>query len=132
MTATGHAIHANTDLVLDTVRPLLRLEGLAMLIAGMIAYDRLGGDWLWVVPALLLPDLSIIGYLAGPSVGSLVYNLVHNWALGLAVLGAGLLWAIPWVALVGVVLIAHVGMDRLAGYGLKHPSGFKDTHMQRA
>jgi hypothetical protein len=133
MTATGHIIQTHaTGLVPDTVRPLLRLEGLAMLVAGLIAYDRLGGDWLWLVPALLLPDLSAIGYLAGPSVGSLVYNLVHNWALGLAVLGAGLLWAIPWVALAGVVLIAHVGMDRLAGYGLKHPSGFKDTHMQRA
>jgi hypothetical protein len=30
------------------------------------------------------------------------------------------------------VLIGHVGMDRLVGYGLKHPSGFKDTHLQRA
>jgi hypothetical protein len=133
MTATGHIIQTHaTGLVPDTVRPLLRLEGLAILVAGLIAYDRLGGDWLWLVPALLLPDLSAIGYLAGPSVGSLVYNLVHNWALGLAVLGAGLLWAIPWVALAGVVLTAHVGMDRLAGYGLKHPSGFRDTHMQRA
>jgi hypothetical protein len=36
------------------------------------------------------------------------------------------------LTLAGVVLVAHVGMDRLAGYGLKHPSGFKDTHMQRA
>ena len=133
MTATGHAIHAHTTtLVPDTVRPLLRLEGLAMLIAGLVAYDRLGGDWLWLVPALLLPDLSAIGYLVGPSVGSLAYNLVHNWALGLAVLGVGLLWAISWLALAGVVLIAHVGMDRFAGYGLKHLSGFKDTHMQRA
>ncbi len=133
MAATGHAIHIHTtSAVPDTVRPLLRLEGLAMLLAGVIAYDHLGGDWLWLVPALLLPDLSAIGYLAGPGVGSLVYNAVHNWALGTAVLGAGLLWAMPLLALVGVVLIAHVGMDRLAGYGLKHPGSFKDTHMQRA
>ena len=133
MIAIGHAIHIPaTSAAPDTVRPLLRLEGLAVLIAGLIAYDRLGGDWLWVVPALLLPDLSAIGYLAGPALGSLSYNLVHNWALGLAVLGVGLWAAIPWVALAGVVLIAHVGMDRLAGYGLKHPESFKDTHMQRA
>ncbi len=133
MTATSHPIHAHaTSLVPDTVRPLLRLEGLAVFIAGLIAYDRLGGDWLWLVPALLLPDLSAIGYLAGPAVGSLVYNLVHNWAFGLVVLGAGLFWSIPLVTLAGVVLIAHVGMDRVAGYGLKHPGSFKDTHMQRA
>lgn len=133
MTATGHVTHVHTNsLVPDTVRPLLRLEGLAMLVAGLVAYDRLGGDWLWLVPALLLPDLSALGYLAGNSIGSVVYNVVHNWALGLAVVGAGVLWGIPSLALAGVVLIAHVGMDRLAGYGLKHPSGFKDTHMQRA
>ena len=133
MIATGHAIHIPaTSSVLDTVRPLLRLEGLAVFVAGLIAYDRLGGDWLWLLPALLLPDLSAIGYLAGTSVGSLTYNLVHNWALGLVVLGAGLWSGIAWVALAGVVLIAHVGMDRVAGYGLKHPGSFKDTHMQRA
>jgi hypothetical protein len=133
MIATGHAIHIpETSAVPDTVRPLLRLEGLAVLLAGLVAYDRLGGDWLWLVPALLLPDLSAIGYLAGTAVGSLTYNLVHNWALGLAVLAAGLWWDIPLVTLAGVVLIAHVGMDRLFGYGLKHPGSFKDTHMQRA
>lgn len=132
MTAIGQSVHSHATRLPDTVRPLLRVEGLAMLIAGVVAYERLGGDWLWLVPALLLPDLSAIGYLAGPAIGSLVYNLVHNWALGLAVLAAGLWWAVPLAALAGVVLIAHVGMDRLAGYGLKHPSGFKDTHMQRA
>lgn len=133
MTATGHMIHTHTtSMAPDTVRPLLRLEGLAMLVAGLVAYDRLGGDWLWLVPALLLPDLSAIGYLAGNTVGSVLYNVVHNWATGLALVGAGLLGAVPLLTLAGVVLVAHVGMDRLAGYGLKHPGGFKDTHMQRA
>lgn len=133
MTAIGSTVHVTaSSTVPDTVRPLLRLEGLAALIAGLVAYGQLGGDWLWLVPALLLPDLSAIGYLAGTSLGSLTYNLVHNWALGLAVLGAGLWWGIPLVSLGGVVLIAHVGMDRLAGYGLKHPDSFKHTHMQRA
>lgn len=116
----------------DVVRPLLRLEGLAMAVAGAIAYERLGGDWLWLVPLLLLPDLSALGYVAGPAVGALAYNVVHNWALGLAVLGIGLWAAVPAASILGVVLIAHVGIDRLAGYGLKHPNAFKDTHLQRA
>jgi hypothetical protein len=29
------------------------------------------------------------------------------------------------------VLIAHVGMDRAVGYGLKLPSSFQDTHLGR-
>lgn len=133
MAVIGTTIHIPaTSAVPDTVRPLLRLEGLAVLLASLVAWDRLGGDWLWLVPALLLPDLSAIGYLAGTAVGSLTYNLFHNWALGLAVLGAGLLAGVPWLVLAGVVLVGHVGMDRFAGYGLKHPGSFKDTHMQRA
>jgi hypothetical protein len=31
----------------------------------------------------------------------------------------------------GAVLVAHVGMDRAVGYGLKYPTHFKDTHLQR-
>lgn len=116
----------------DTVRPWLHLEGAAALVAGVLIYLRLGGDWLWLVPLLLVPDVSMVGYLAGPGVGSVTYNLVHNWAAGLAVLGVGLSLDAAPLAIVGAILIAHVGMDRLAGYGLKHPTGFKDTHLQRA
>jgi hypothetical protein len=116
----------------DTVRFWLHVEGAAALIAGVVAYRALGGDWLWLIPLLLVPDLSIAGYLAGPVTGAFVYNLVHNWAVGLGLLGAGLwLWSTP-IGIAGAVLVAHVGMDRLAGYGLKHSSGFKDTHLQRA
>jgi uncharacterized protein DUF4260 len=28
-------------------------------------------------------------------------------------------------------LLAHIGIDRALGLGLKYPSGFKDTHLQR-
>jgi Domain of unknown function (DUF4260) len=27
--------------------------------------------------------------------------------------------------------ITHIGVDRAIGYGLKYPTGFKDTHLQR-
>ncbi len=30
-----------------------------------------------------------------------------------------------------LILFAHIGIDRLLGFGLKYPSGFKDTHLQR-
>ena len=44
---------------------------------------------------------------------------------------AGPLAAGGWLSVAGAILIAHVGMDRLAGYGLKYPTHFKDTHLQR-
>jgi hypothetical protein len=31
----------------------------------------------------------------------------------------------------GLIWFAHIGVDRAIGYGLKYPTGFKDTHLQR-
>lgn len=112
-------------------RTWLQVEGAGAFVAGAVAYVSLGGDLIWFLPALLLPDLSAIGYLRGPRVGAFVYNAVHNWAFGLAVLGAGLYLGFPGVVIAGTILVAHVGMDRLAGYGVKLASGFNDTHLGR-
>jgi hypothetical protein len=112
-----------------TVRGWLRLEGFAAFIAGLAIYGELGGPWLAVVPLLLLPDLSAVGYLRGPRLGALTYNAGHNWAVGLSLLGIGLLANVTPVAILGAVFIAHVGMDRTIGYGLKLPSSFQDTHL---
>ncbi len=116
----------------DTVRFWLHGEGAAALIAGVALYRALGGDWLWLVPLLLVPDVSIAGYAAGPAVGAFVYNLVHNWAAALALIGLGLWLAATPLEIAGAILTAHIGIDRLAGYGLKHSTAFKDTHLQRA
>ena len=59
----------------------------------------------------------------------MVYNAFHNWFTAFAVLGIGLAANMPLVVLVGWILVAHVGMDRLAGYGLKYPTAFGDTHL---
>lgn len=112
-------------------RRWLQLEGLAVFVAGGIAFGRLGGDYLWLLPALLVPDLAMAGYVAGPRIGAFVYNLVHNWGLGLVVAAAGLALGVTPLALAGAVLIAHTGMDRSVGYGLKFASGFGDTHLGR-
>lgn len=74
-----------------------------------------------------MPDASTIGYLRGPQVGAFTYNLAHNWALGLGILGPGLATDVTGIALAGAVLIAHTGIDRAMGYGLKLPTSFHDT-----
>jgi hypothetical protein len=100
-------------------------------VAGTILYAQGGGDWLLFLPALLLPDVGLLGYLRGPRFGAFTYDLVHNWAVGLAVLGAGIALGSTPVWLAGAILIAHVGMDRAVGYGLKYSAGAKVTHLQR-
>ncbi len=112
-------------------RTWLRIEGVAALATGAAIYLQAGGQLLWLVPLLFAVDVSMAGYLVGPRLGAIGYNLAHNWAIGLLVLGAGLALATTPLVLAGAILVAHVGMDRFAGYGLKYPSAFKDTHLGR-
>ena len=120
-----------TGAVVEWPRIWLRLEGLAALVAGVVGYRWIGGDWLWLAPALLLVDLSMAGYLVGAHPGAILYNVAHNWFTALVVLGVGLAAGQVVVELAGCVLVAHVGIDRLAGYGLKYAPGFGDTHLGR-
>jgi Domain of unknown function (DUF4260) len=113
------------------VRTWLRLEGLAAFAAGLALYVASGGNWLFIVPLILLPDISAAGYLAGPRVGAFVYNAFHNWVPGILTLGVGVWLGSSTVVLAAAILIAHVGMDRAAGYGLKLPTSFQDTHLGR-
>lgn len=113
------------------VRRWLRAEGIAGLALGWVVWQALGGELLWFVPALLLPDISMLGYLRGPHAGAIGYNLAHNWLVGGLVLGGGWFLSIPALAMAGAVLVAHTGGDRLLGYGLKYPTSFQDTHLGR-
>jgi hypothetical protein len=110
-------------------RRWLRLEGAAALAAGVGLYLQSGGHGLALLPLLLLVDVSMLGYLASPRIGAFTYNLAHNWALGIVVLGSGVALGAAPLELAGAVLLAHVGLDRLAGYGLKYPTSFGDTHL---
>ena len=111
------------------MKNLLKLEDLAELLLALLVFAQLPYAW-WVLPALfLLPDLSMLGYLAGPRVGALSYNLAHHKALAVAVGLTGVLLHEPAWQLAGTVLFFHLSFDRLLGYGLKYATGFKDTHL---
>lgn len=110
---------------------ILRAESMVLFIAGVLLYLQLNGNALWLLPLLLAPDFSIIGYLWGSRPGAITYNLVHNLATALIILAIGWFAAIAPLALAGAILVAHVGMDRSLGYGLKLPTDFKDTHLGR-
>jgi TctA family transporter len=113
------------------VRSILRLEGAAALAAAIALYAH--GDFSWPLFAILLlaPDLAMLAYLTGPRAGAAAYNLVHTYALALPLALAGYLVASPIACALGLIWIAHIGMDRMFGYGLKYASGFSDTHLGR-
>lgn len=115
-------------------RVWLRLEGLAALAVAALLYAHFGLRWFWFGVLFLAPDLSMLGYLAGPRLGAWCYNLAHTYATAAIVLGAGLmaqLASAPRPTLLGVGLIwcAHIGFDRVLGYGLKSAEGFGFTHL---
>lgn len=110
---------------------MLRTEGASLLAASVMLYLVNGEGW-WLFALLLLaPDLSMLGYLAGPGVGAAVYNAFHSYPLPAALGIFGLWWGAPLAVAVALVWLAHIGMDRLLGYGLKYQAGFKDTHLER-
>ena len=109
----------------------LRSEGAVLLGLAVFLYARSEAGWLLFALLLLAPDISMAGYLRGPRLGAISYNLVHTY-LGPAVLAvAGVLADSLTLKAIALVWFAHIGMDRLLGYGLKHSTGFKDTHLGR-
>jgi hypothetical protein len=110
---------------------LLRAEFVAIGVAGVVLWFAQGGSLIWLIPALLAPDVSIAGYAAGPRIGAVVYNAVHNLVAALALLGVGFLIGSTPLVLAGAALVAHIGMDRTSGFGLKYATSFQDTHLGR-
>ena len=108
---------------------MLRLEGLALLAAAAILYARLGGGWPMFGLLFLVPDLSFVGYLAGPRVGAATYNTAHSTVGPLLLGAAGVALHQPQVMQIACIWGAHVGFDRALGYGLKYASAFGDTHL---
>jgi hypothetical protein len=110
---------------------LLRLEGLAMLIGMIILYGYWGFSWWIFALCLLAPDISIAAYMINKEVGAVTYNLVHSYIVPLLLAIVCLVVEVPVGLQVGIIWLAHIGMDRSVGYGLKYTSDFKDTHLAR-
>jgi hypothetical protein len=135
--AEGHyfSSHTTRDLAMTAATrtiasPILlqRLEGLAALVAGVAAYIWLGQSWLVFALLFFTPDLFMLGYLRSARVGALTYNLGHTYVAPaiLALLG---LAVGPLAYGLAAIWIAHIGFDRMLGYGLKLDGGFGQTHL---
>jgi uncharacterized protein DUF4260 len=113
------------------LRTLLRLEGLALFVGMTLLYAVWEGSW-WVYAILFLaPDLSFIGYLAGPKAGAILYNSAHSYLAPMALMTTGFALSAPLVLSIGMIWLAHIGFDRALGFGLKYSAGFNLTHLGR-
>jgi hypothetical protein len=113
------------------VRTLLRLEGLALFTGMTLLYVVWDGAW-WVYAVLFLaPDLSFAAYLAGPRIGAVIYNAAHSYLAPMALMTTGFALASPLTLSIAMIWLAHIGIDRALGYGLKYQAGFGFTHLGR-
>jgi len=113
------------------VRLMLRLEGLILFAVMMLLYVHWGASW-WLFALLFLaPDFSFIAYLAGPKIGALVYNAAHSTMAPIALMALGIALIAPMMLSLATIWLAHIGIDRSLGYGLKYSAGFAFTHLGR-
>jgi len=116
--------------MLTKPRLLLHLEGAAILFLSVFFYRTTHASWLVFALLFLAPDLFMLGYLVNARTGAAVYNLVHTTTLPLLFIAFALLSNQPKLLPYTLIWLAHIGIDRMLGYGLKYPSQFKDTHLQ--
>lgn len=108
---------------------LLKLEELGQLLLSILLFQQLDYVW-WIYPAcILLPDVSMLGYLFNTKIGAWSYNLFHHKLLGIAVIGLGYWLNHDLMTLSGIILFGHSAMDRVMGYGLKYTDSFQHTHL---
>jgi hypothetical protein len=116
--------------MLTKPRWLLHLEGAAILVLVIFLYRA--GHFSWGLLALLFlgPDLFILGYLIDAKWGAVFYNLVHTYVGPVVLLLISFMLPAPQLTPYGLIWLAHLGLDRMLGFGLKYPTVFKDTHLQ--
>jgi len=128
---TNDSPHDMTGAATGGIRTLLKLEGLALFVIAALLYRQHGMSWWLFALLFLVPDLSFLGYLAGARIGALVYNAAHTTLLPI-ILGVGAVaFSSPMARAMTLIWLAHIGIDRALGYGLKYRTGFSFTHLGR-
>ena len=90
-----------------------------------------GAPILLFLVLILVPDLSMLGYLKGKRTGAATYNVAHTYASPIALLGVGILLNFGLATALALIWITHIAVDRALGYGLKSSEGFSVTHLGR-
>jgi hypothetical protein len=72
----------------------------------------------------------MLGYVVNPKIGSAAYNLVHTSSVPILLLGVAIVAPLPALEPYALIWLAHIGMDRMLGFGLKYAKRFQDTHLQ--
>lgn len=108
---------------------LLKLEFVALFALSMFLFSLLPYAWWWYPALILLPDIGMLGYALGPRIGAWIYNLFHLLFVGIGFYLIGAYAGLPLIEFAGIIMIGHISLDRVFGFGLKHEDSFKHTHL---
>jgi hypothetical protein len=108
---------------------LIKLEEFSQFVLSIILFSQLDYVW-WVYPAfILLPDISMTGYLVGSRIGAWFYNFFHHKLVGIIIFALGFWLNMSLLTLIGIIIFGHSAFDRIFGYGLKFKDSFAHTHL---
>lgn len=110
-------------------RILLRVEGACIFGSTIWAYSLFERSWWTFAVLFLIPDLGLVGYLASTSAGAVMYNTLHTETPPILLLCTALARDNSAVAGLALTWLAHIGVDRMLGYGLKYGSSFGHSHL---
>jgi hypothetical protein len=111
------------------MKNVIKLEETGMFALSIYLFSRLAFAWWWYPALILMPDISMTGYIVNTRVGAVTYNFVHHKAVAIVVYLLGLYMNNEGLQLSGLILFGHSSMDRMLGYGLKYADGFQHTHL---
>jgi len=132
MTTMTQTTQTQTKFNFSQPRLFSHLNGLALFIGSIVAYGIFSGDWLAFILLLLVPDLGMLGYMINQRIGAWIYNIVHSYPLAIAIMMAGYALGMNSIISIGLILMAHIGMDQMVGYGYKYADAeFSETHYKR-
>lgn len=109
----------------------LHIEGLVVFVLCLWLYGHYHFNWILFLIFLFAPDISMFGYLVNNKIGAVIYNIFHTYTVTILVVVFGIMFSAPTIMAIGLIWSAHIGMDRMFGYGLKYRTEFKDTHLNR-
>ena len=108
-----------------------RLEAAALFVTMAIVFANRHFSWLEFIFIFLLVDFSIVGYLYNKKVGAVIYNSAHSLIAPLLLSGLSEVMYGKFLFPISVIWLAHIGADRMLGFGLKEIEGFRLTHLGR-
>jgi Domain of unknown function (DUF4260) len=110
---------------------LLRAEGLVLFAAALALYVREDYSILLLLVLFLAPDLSFVGLAGGRRVGAIAYDAAHTYVGPILLASVALIGDWTTGVQLGLIWLAHIGIDRALGYGLRYPNAFNENHLQR-